>query len=130
MFIFMYNECIMGKVVKNIIRYVSIFVCLVLSVGLFSACSLGDKKEDNSYSVSGYVFDEFGEPVAGVLISSDISSATTDEEGKYTISGITNSIILSPSKKGYKFAEASRLLTSSTDDANFLAYEGYRRLHM
>ena len=121
----MYNECIMGKVVKNVIRYVSIFVCLVLSIGLFSACSLGDKKEDNSYAVSGYVFDEFGEPVAGVLISSDISSATTDEEGKYTISGITNSIILSPSKKGYKFAEASRLLTSSTDDANFLAYEEY-----
>lgn len=121
----MYNEYNMGKVVKKVIRYISLLVCLVLSVGVFSACSFGKKSEDNTYAVSGYVFDEFGDPVAGVLISSDISSATTDEEGKYTISGITNSIILSPSKKGYKFAEASRLISSSTDDANFLAYEEY-----
>ncbi len=121
----MYNEYNMGKVVKNVVRYISVFVCLVLSVGLFSACSLGKEKEDDSYAISGYVFDEFGVPIEGVLISSDISSATTDEEGKYTISGITNSIILSPSKKGYKFAEVSRMITSSTDDANFLAYKEY-----
>ena len=116
----------MGKVVKNIVRYMSILVCLVLSIGLFSACSLGGKKEDNTYAVTGYVFDEFGAPVEGVLISSDISSATTDKDGKYVISGIKNSIILSPSKEGYKFDEISRMITSSNEDANFLAYKEYQ----
>lgn len=116
----------MGRVVKNIIKCMSIVICCVFSIGIFSACSLNKNNEDNSYAITGYVFDEFGEPVSGVLISSDIASATTDDEGKYTISGVTNSLILSPSKKGYKFKEVSRMITSKNDDANFLAYEEYQ----
>ncbi len=115
----------MGKLCKNIFRYISICVCLVLFAGLFSACSLGEK-EDNTYAVTGYVYDEFGDPVEGVLISSNIASATTDKDGKYIISGIENSIILSPSKTGYKFDEISKMISSKTDNANFLAYKEYQ----
>ena len=49
----------------------------------------------------------------------------TDENGKYTIAGVTSSLILQASKENYQFAEVSKLVSKSTDDANFTAYKNY-----
>lgn len=92
---------------------------------LFSACSL-TKDKDTSYAISGYVYDDFGVPVEDVTITSEIATVKTDKDGKFTISGIESSVIISANKTGYQFKDVSKTITSSSDDANFVAYKEYK----
>lgn len=115
----------MKNKVKNIVKFLSFCMAFVFVAVLFSACSL-TKEKDTSYAISGYVYDDFGVPVEDVTITSDISVVKTDKDGKYTISGIESSVIITASKVGYKFKDISKAITSSNDDANFVAYKEYK----
>lgn len=98
-------------------------IALVFFAGIFFvACS---PKTEAAYEISGYVFDELGDAVKDVEIKSDLGTVLTDENGKYTIAGVTSSLILQASKEDYQFAEVSKLVSKSTDDANFTAYKNY-----
>ena len=90
----------------------------------FSGCA--KKRETSSaYTISGYVYDEYGLPVEGVTVTSDFGDALTDKDGKYTFANIEGSIVLSPSIKGYQFEETSKYVKNQYDDANFVAYKEY-----
>jgi len=114
----------MKKGIKVLFKSISMCFCLLFMASFFSACAK-DGTETNAYTISGYVFDEYGTAVEGVTISSDFGNSVTDENGKYTFSNIEGSIVLSPAIEGYKFAEVSKYIKSSTDDANFVAYKEY-----
>jgi hypothetical protein len=111
------------KVMKNIIKSLAMFVCVLVLANFFTGCSFG--KKDSSFSISGYVFDESGAPVENVSISSELGETLTDKDGKYVISGISTSIIVRPSIDGYYFAEPSKKIVSKNDDANFVASQEY-----
>lgn len=114
----------MKKSMKNIVKLLSFFMIFVFGSVAFSACSL-TKDNDTSYAISGYIYDDYGMPVEGVEISSVLGNVKTDKDGKYVITGIESSIIISASKEGYQFKDVSKAITSSNDDANFVAYKEY-----
>ena len=111
--------------VKNIAKILSFFMVIVLTTIVFSACSL-TKDKDETYAISGYVYDDYGIPVQDVTITSEIATVKTDKDGKFTIAGIESSVIISASKTGYQFKDVSKAITSSKDDANFVAYKEYK----
>lgn len=94
-----------------------------LVLGVFCSCS--KKSDDTSYAISGYVYDESGSAVEGVVISGNGYTSTTDENGKYTISNIVKSIVISPEKQGYKFAQANKFISSASTEVNFIASKEY-----
>lgn len=113
-----------NKVIKSILKFVSMFVLFIVIANFFTGCSLG--KSDNSFSVSGVIVDdETNAPVENVLISSEKGEFYTDAEGKYTIDGIDSIIIVIPSKEGYHFETQSKKITKRGDDANFVASKEY-----
>ncbi len=107
------------KVIK---KMVAVFALAIFAGVFFAACS---PSTESSYTISGYVYDELGVAVKDVEIKSDLGSVFTDESGKYTVSGATSSLILQASKEGYQFAVTSKMVSKSTDDANFTAYKNY-----
>lgn len=114
----------MKKKFKILLKTITICICLLFSASFFSACA-NDGTKSQAYTITGYIYDEFGSAVEGVTVSSDFGSSTTDKDGKYTFSGIEGSVVLSPSKSGYQFAEVSKYVKNASDDANFVAYKEY-----
>ena len=112
-----------NKMVKVLTKISAAFICLLFVANFLTGCSFG--KTNAGYSISGYVFDELGAPVANVTISSELGEVTTDKDGKYTISNIKESILVKPSISGYHFKETSKKISKKTDDANFVAYQEY-----
>ncbi len=99
-----------------------IAICTVLAGLVFAGCTFN--KTESTYSISGFVYDERG-AVEGVEIKSALGSVFTDENGKYTVSGIKESVILEPVCEGYRFAEVSKLVSKPSDNANFSANKEY-----
>lgn len=66
-----------------------------------------------TYSVSGHVIDDTGQPLAGVLITSSSGhSATTDASGTYTLAGlIAGTYTITPSLTGWRFSPVTRTVT-------------------
>ena len=58
---------------------------------------------DETFSISGYVWDEYGDPVEGVTVSTSFSQTETDKDGKYTFVGLNGSVVVSVEKEGYQF---------------------------
>jgi len=101
---------------------------------------LGDRVSDNvdfepwltspaqppgyTYSISGRVTDSSANPIYGVTISDNAGhSVTTTAGGYYTITGlITGTYTVVPSKSGYVFSPASRIVTvpPSATSQNFV----------
>lgn len=114
----------MKKGLKVLFKSLSMCICLLFMAGFFSGCAKGNET-GSAYTISGYVYDEYGLPVEGVTVTSDFGDALTDKDGKYTFANIEGSIVLSPSIKGYQFEETSKYVKNQYDDANFVAYKEY-----
>ena len=114
----------MKKGLKVLFKSISMCLCLLFMASFFSGCAKNDDKS-SAYTISGYVYDEYGLPVEGVTIASDFGDTQTDKDGKYTFANIEGSIVLSPSMKGYQFEEVSKYVKNQYDDANFVAYKEY-----
>ncbi len=62
-----------------------------------------------TYAISGTVTDNYGSPLAGVVVSDGAGhSVTTDANGAYALAVVAGSYTLTPSKGGYEFTPASR----------------------
>jgi len=76
------------------------------------------------YSISGHVRDSSDNPISDVTVSANAgSSATTDANGDYFITGVTTgTYTLTPSKSGYTFIPASRTASvpSNATGQNFV----------
>lgn len=99
-------------------------LCLGLSI-FFSSCSLNLTKEKPTYSVTGFILDDFGQAVEGATLESSLGLVTTDQNGKYTISGISDNLIIKASAEGYLFERNSIQVSGANDNANFTAYKCY-----
>lgn len=75
-----------------------------------------------TYSVSGYVTYN-GSGLSGVTISfSDgLPSVTTNSQGYWSQSGLTGSVVVTPSLSGYTFNPPSITVTSANGNVNFIA---------
>lgn len=74
--------------------------CLFLSLSVNAEEPKNTKNEsaqinDNLKNIRGFVIDEFGEPIAGVIVVAQDSknSAITNTEGKYTIKALETDIL-------------------------------------
>jgi hypothetical protein len=60
--------------------------------------------EEGNYSAEGYAQDEYGNPLAGILLEIDGKTVVTDENGYYQIEGLEEgTYTLIASKDGYQF---------------------------
>ncbi len=78
-----------------------------------------------TYSVSGYVKNSSGSGLSGVTISfSDgLASVTTNTSGYWSQSGLTGSVVVTPSLSGYTFTPSSTTVTGPNNNVNFTASE-------
>ena len=69
----------------------------------------------STYSISGTITKSGGGALAGVIITlsgAGSGTATTDESGNYTLSGLANgSYTITPSLSGYTFSPANKAVT-------------------
>jgi len=75
-----------------------------------------DRGEIGAFSISGRVTDASSNPIANVTISTgSTGSTTTDASGHYTLTLGTGTHPLTPSKVGYSFSPARRIVNVSQD---------------
>lgn len=72
-----------------------------------------------TYTVSGVVRDTLGTPIAGVTISANSKTATTDAAGAWQISGLDTNANVVPSLPGYAFSPANIVSTGPDTAVNF-----------
>jgi hypothetical protein len=80
----------------------------------------GTQGASPTYSISGIITDSSSNPLSGVTISltgSATSSTTTDSNGFYGFSGLSNgSYTITPTKTGYTFSPVNRTVSISGGD--------------
>lgn len=77
-----------------------------------------------TYSVSGQITDINGNGIPGVTISfsGGYSSVTTNSNGYWSQSGLTGSVVVTPSLSGYTFSPSSITVTGANNNVNFSGY--------
>ncbi len=102
------------KAFKFLLFTISLIVIIVILSGCMSSVS--------TYSVSGYVTYN-GSGLSGVTISfSDgLPSVTTNTSGYWSQSGLTGSVVVTPSLSGYTFTPSSTTVTGPNNNVNFTA---------
>lgn len=85
-------------------KKLSVFALLCITILVMAGCTLSPKG-----TISGTVTDEFTKAaLAGVTITVDGVTATTDAEGKYTVAGVKAGVLtVTASKQGYVDGSAS-----------------------
>lgn len=80
---------------------------------------------EGSYTVSGQVKDDYGQGVANVTIAFDggLLSVQTDGEGKWSKSGLKDTVKITPAKAGWVFTPANFQVTGARSDVNFTAHQ-------
>ncbi len=102
------------KAFKFLLFTISLIVIIMILSGCMSSVS--------TYSVSGYVTYN-GSGLSGVTISfSDgLPSVTTNTSGYWSQSGLTGSVVVTPSLSGYTFSPSSITVTSANNNVDFIA---------
>jgi len=101
---------------------------LHLFVGLFIVASLlvgcvGGGGGSGSYSISGTVVDKDGNAIDGVAIvvtGGKSTTTTTANGGKYALTGLTGTCVLTPSLDGYAFEPKSSQVTKASTNLRFV----------
>jgi len=87
-------------------------------IDALAALEAAQQEESTSYSISGTVT-ESGTGVPGVTVTAGNSSATTQNDGTYSITGLTTGVYtVTPSKSGYSFSPVSRTVSVSANVTN------------
>ncbi len=76
----------------------------------------------STYSVSGYVtYNGNGLPGVIISFSDGLPSVVTNSQGYWSQSGLTGSVVVTPSLSGYTFNPSSITVTNTNNNVNFLA---------
>lgn len=87
-------------------------------VDALAALEAAQNEATTSYTLSGSVT-ESGNGVPGVTVTAGNNSATTQNDGTYTITGLTTGVYtVTPSKAGYSFSPVSRTVSVSANVTN------------
>lgn len=98
-------------------RIVSILALILI---LSSAC----KRQANPYNVSGRVVDPFGKGMSNVAIIAGDTELLTDSKGNFTITGLTDAVLLQPIDSAYSFVPEQIEVDAQTAP---LIIQGYYR---
>lgn len=103
-------------------KYWVLFLVLILSI-TFVGCGSDSNNMQEKYSVSGIVYDEQENELSDVKLkfdgvsdknsNNDFGTATTDDEGKFTKTGLIGEVKITLVKEGYSFS--SKKVTESTE---------------
>lgn len=106
---------------KNIIILIALLTISLLLIG----CSGGGVSEQRKYNVSGKVVDHKDEGVPDVTLSfSDGSGiATTDNNGKWSKTGLKGTVTITPVKEYYFFKPDQVTTNTEKNDVDFIAYK-------
>ncbi len=105
---------------------------LILLISIFlSGCSLIEellftKDTVPEYSFSGYVYAD-GSPLDGVTVDCGLNTATTNELGYYSFSGLKKAVEVSVEKDGYIFEGGSKIVSTISSNINFDGYEIFEK---
>lgn len=105
-------------------KYISRFFTMLIAlfgIVVFFACG---EKPPETFLISGYVIED-GKGVKDVVLSSDVGNVTTDENGFFVFSDITNGLTIEAQKDGYTFEKISQTFFGETTDALFVAHKFY-----
>ena len=105
-------------------KYISrIFTVLIALFGIVIFFGCGEKPPE-TFSISGYVLED-GVGVSDVTLSSDVGNVTTDENGFFIFSDISNGLTIEAQKEGYTFEKISQTFFGATTNATFIAHKYY-----
>lgn len=110
------------KIKYSIVGAFLLVLSLIFLVGLISGC--GGVGQD-TYNVSGQVLDNEGDGIEGVSLnfSRGFGSAETDEDGKWSKSGLKGTVTVTPIKEGWEFEPQNRKTTVEASNLNFTGQE-------
>jgi hypothetical protein len=110
------------KLPKALVQAIHIYIGLfaLLTLSLITGCGGGGGSTNQTASISGSVFGSVQQGVTITLSGASSVNATTDSNGNYSISGLTNgSYTVTPSAAGYTFNPPSTgVVVSGSNIAN------------
>ena len=107
---------------KKQARLLHLFIGLLIVASLFAGC-VGGSGGSGSYSISGTVVDSDGNAIDGVKIvvtGGKSTTTTTANGGKFTLTGLTGTCVLTPSLDGYAFEPKSSQVTKASTNVRFV----------
>lgn len=103
---------------RRLFGFVLLGALLMLSACVGSPTRVGNGI--STYSVSGIIEDEDGNPLEGVILSFEaFGIATTDAQGHWSKSGLSGAVTIRPAKDGWAFTPQSVTVTGSRNDIRF-----------
>ncbi len=101
---------------KKRFEFILLAIGIVIVIIVLSGCI----PSTFTYSVSGYVTYN-GSGLSGVTISFNdgLPSVTTNTSGYWSQSGLTGSVVVTPSLSGYTFTPSSTTVTGPNSNVNF-----------
>lgn len=106
---------------KKQARLLHLFIGLLIVASLFAGCIGGGGS--GSYSVSGAVVDKEGDAIDGVKIvvtGGKSNTTTAANDGKFALTGLTGTCVLTPSLDGYAFEPKSSQVTKASTNVRFV----------
>ena len=98
-----------------------LLLILVMALVVSGCGGGGGSKGTSTYTVSGSVVDQNGEPLKGVIVtfSGSFGAATTNSDGQWSKSGLTGTVTATPALEGFNFDPSSVEITGARSDVNF-----------
>ncbi len=102
-----------------------VFFLMVALLIFFAGCDFFEVDQE-PYNVTGRIVDKNGEGVEGVTIAFNrgFGAVTTDEQGAWTITGLTGTVLATPLKTGWNFSPFNKRLSEESDGVQFIGIEG------
>lgn len=103
------------------LRNVLLPILLLLVALVVAGCGGGTPSGPSTYTVSGRITNPATEQgIPGVTLSFGSSgTATTNDDGTWSKSGLTGSVTVTPAKTGWTFSPASSSVTQAASNVNF-----------
>lgn len=105
-----------ARILKRVVWY-GVMLVLVISLAGCGKSTPSSK----TYNVSGHIIDNNGNNTEGVTITINPGSlvAQTNTDGKWSITGISGTAIVTPAKQEWTFSPSNRTVSQAATDINF-----------
>src|SRR5690554_1133789 len=113
----------MGK--ETMTRHYLLLKCLFIFCLILAGCGGGGSPEPSTYNLSGRVTNvetQEGIPGVNILLTGGFTgTATTNENGDWSVIGVTGTVTVTPQKEGWEFDPEFRTVSKASSNGNFSA---------
>ena len=104
-----------------------LILAVVLLAGFLAGCVGGKPNTSANYNASGTVVDSDGAGIECVLLSftstdtnKELGITETEKDGKWSMTGLSGSVRVSPAKEGWEFEDVPKIITKEETDLEFV----------